>query len=478
MQGCKFLRTQLQQLQSPSASSCNKNFMPMYLAVLLIAATQWQSAFAATYRLDVTMSTAIRSPDGIPRKVLTINGKTPGPTIIVNTGDRIIANFTNIDIAQGSTVHWHGIRQALSNNMDGVPFVTQSPVFPGQSFLYDFFVDEPGTYWYHSHVLEQYVAGAKAAFIVRDPKETWTYSDRVVFLSDWYNKDENGLVETDYLIPRSGGVEPVPNTALINGVGQNLTCATGKSNRCSYSEIIATKFSASCGVHKTYDNLLKAQNDAYQAGGSDDELITRLRLIQGSGFAAFNFSIDSHYLWILALDGQPVVPHRSTSFIINPGQRVDVALCRMSPFNSVEMQNLASPLAYQSSAWIRAIFEQDAFGYTSTTNGVQGILSYSSSAYQDYATGPSTTDFSLALAASQIYDGLQKIPIRSKISREVTIKASSNMPLPVSGPSKLGSGDPSVTYDSTGGSEGYASLRADTSSPWLAGLYPLRTPLS
>jgi FtsP/CotA-like multicopper oxidase with cupredoxin domain len=48
--------------------------------------------------------------------------------------------------------HWHGLFQHHSNQMDGMSFVTQCPIAPGHSFLYDFnATDQVGTYWYHSH---------------------------------------------------------------------------------------------------------------------------------------------------------------------------------------------------------------------------------------------------------------------------------------------------------------------------------------
>ena len=53
-------------------------------------------------------------------------------------------------------------------------------------------------------------------------------------------------------------------------------------------------------------------------------------MIAGSGMAAFNFTIDGHSMWILKLDGQPVVPVKVNEFLINAAQRVDVAVCRKS----------------------------------------------------------------------------------------------------------------------------------------------------
>ena len=46
--------------------------------------------------------------------------------------------------------------------MDGVPFMTQNPIPPGRSHLYDFPLKEHGTYWMHSHysLQEQYLVSA------------------------------------------------------------------------------------------------------------------------------------------------------------------------------------------------------------------------------------------------------------------------------------------------------------------------------
>jgi FtsP/CotA-like multicopper oxidase with cupredoxin domain len=114
------------------------------------------------------------------------NGTSPGPVIIVNAGDRIIARVKNVDIVKGTAVHWHGIRHTLSNNMDGVVEVTQKAIKMGETFEYDFLVDGPGSFWYHTHFATQYMAGARAALIVLDPTETM-YEDRIVMVADWYH---------------------------------------------------------------------------------------------------------------------------------------------------------------------------------------------------------------------------------------------------------------------------------------------------
>lgn len=115
-----------------------------------------------------------------------INGTSPGPAIVVNAGDRIIARVKNIDVKEGTAMHWHGILQTLSNNMDGAVGVTQRVIEVGDTFTYDFLVDGPGTFWYHAHFMTQYMQGSRGALIVLDPSETM-YTNRVVMLTDWYH---------------------------------------------------------------------------------------------------------------------------------------------------------------------------------------------------------------------------------------------------------------------------------------------------
>lgn len=126
--------------------------------------------------LQISWITA--SPDGVERKVIGINGKYPAPTIVLNLGDTLVVNATNVDIVNGTTLHWHGMMHYIphsqhlkhhqkNNNctgmylkgqsqMDGSSFVTQCPIAPGESFQYKFTVNQTGTYWYHGHLLTKY----------------------------------------------------------------------------------------------------------------------------------------------------------------------------------------------------------------------------------------------------------------------------------------------------------------------------------
>ena len=76
-------------------------------------------------------------------------GSLPGPTLTARVGETLEVTLRNRDITAGVTVHWHGV--SVPNGEDGVAGVTQDAVFPGGTFVYRFQVEQPGTFWYHTH---------------------------------------------------------------------------------------------------------------------------------------------------------------------------------------------------------------------------------------------------------------------------------------------------------------------------------------
>jgi FtsP/CotA-like multicopper oxidase with cupredoxin domain len=96
------------------------------------------------------------------------NEQVPGPMIRMREGDRIRIHLKN-ELDESTAIHFHGVE--TPNDQDGVPFVTQPPVKPGESFTYEFTVPNAGSHMYHSHhnAAKQVPLGLLGAFIV-DPK--------------------------------------------------------------------------------------------------------------------------------------------------------------------------------------------------------------------------------------------------------------------------------------------------------------------
>jgi FtsP/CotA-like multicopper oxidase with cupredoxin domain len=140
------------------------------------------------------------------------NGQVPGPRIRVTEGDHRRINLTN-HLPEFTTVHWHG--PIVPNSMDGAAEITQEPIAPGQTFVYEFTVQQAGTFFYHSHdhVDRQQALGLYGALIVdpRQPPATAAYDrELVVQLQDWLQRD-------GYTFPSMPMEGAMPNYFTING---------------------------------------------------------------------------------------------------------------------------------------------------------------------------------------------------------------------------------------------------------------------
>jgi hypothetical protein len=97
------------------------------------------------------------------------NKQWPGPTIRVTEGDKVRAIFKN-NLPETTGVHFHG-EEFTDFFQDGIPFVTQLPIIPGEEYAYDFVASRPGSLMYHSHhnATDQVGRGLLGAYVV-DPK--------------------------------------------------------------------------------------------------------------------------------------------------------------------------------------------------------------------------------------------------------------------------------------------------------------------
>lgn len=128
--------------------------MLRFLVFLLLALGDFAAAKDVVYDFNVTWVTA--NPDGLAdRKVVGINGQWPLPVIEVDKGDQLIVNMYNGLGDKSTSIHFHGMFQNGTNDMDGASMVTQCPIPPGSSFTYNFTVNQNGTYWYHCHTVSK-----------------------------------------------------------------------------------------------------------------------------------------------------------------------------------------------------------------------------------------------------------------------------------------------------------------------------------
>jgi FtsP/CotA-like multicopper oxidase with cupredoxin domain len=211
-------------------------------------------------------------------------GRIPGPEIRVRQGERVRVLVQN-RLTEETTVHWHGVR--VRNAMDGVPHLTQKPIAPGESFVYEFDCRDAGTFFYHPHQrsFEQVGRGLYGALIVEEPVPLVVDRDVTWALGDW-RLHRDASISDDF-----GNMHDVSH----NGRVGNTVTVNGR---------IRESFEVRAGER------------------------IRLRLINAANARIFGLEFEGHDPQVIALDGQPVVPHalEEGRVVLGPGMRADLLL--------------------------------------------------------------------------------------------------------------------------------------------------------
>lgn len=209
----------------------------------------------------------------------------PWPSIKVNKGDRVIVTLNNGFAVKNTSLHFHGLFQNGTNQMDGPEMITQCPIAPGSSFTYNFTVDnQSGSYWYHSHTKGQYMDGMKGTFVVEDPKFPFDYDkEEVLELAEWYHKDIDTLTKKFMNVYNPTGAEPIPQNLILNNT-MNLTWAV------------------------------------------EPDTTYLLRFINTGGFVSQYVWIEDHDFEVVEVDGVYVEPYTASMLYITVAQRYTVLL--------------------------------------------------------------------------------------------------------------------------------------------------------
>ncbi|EEH22972.2 hypothetical protein PABG_05183 [Paracoccidioides brasiliensis Pb03] len=224
------------------------------------------------------------APDGFERLVLAVNGQFPGPIIRANWGDTLRIHVKNSLQNNGTSIHWHGIRQKYTSHQDGTNGVTECPIAPGATKTYEFKCTQYGTSWYHSHHTVQYGDGVLGPIIIDGPATAnYDIDLGTMPIQDWYYRTawQNALI----------GIPPIAENGLINGTMVNAK-----------------------GGGRYHKNTIK-KGKSY-----------RLRLINTSVDNYFKVHLDNHTFTVISSDFVPIVPYQADWLFIGIGQRYDVII--------------------------------------------------------------------------------------------------------------------------------------------------------
>ncbi|AFI84632.1 copper resistance protein CopA [Methylophaga nitratireducenticrescens] len=253
---------------------------------------------------------------------ITINGSMPGPLLRLKEGQLASLRVSNA-LNESTSIHWHGI--ILPENMDGVPGVSFLGIDPGETFHYEYDVNQNGTYWYHSHSGLQEQLGHLGPIVI-DPEDGDIGADRehVIILSDWtfedpdevfrnlkvaegyYNYQQRTLGDTFDDIRRQGLAKTWQERSMWNKM------------RMSARDLLDVTGS-------TYTYLINGRDNStnWTALYKPGEKI-RLRVINGSAMTFFDFRIPGLEMTVVSADGQPIKPVTVDEFRIGVAETYDV----------------------------------------------------------------------------------------------------------------------------------------------------------
>jgi FtsP/CotA-like multicopper oxidase with cupredoxin domain len=278
---------------------------------------------------------------------MVINGSIPGPTIIGDWGDYFKIHVTNAltQSTNGTSIHFHGIRQNYTNQNDGVVSITQCPVAPGSSITYEWRATQYGSTWYHSHFGLQAWEGVFGGILINGPASAnYDVDLGHMFLNDW---DHQTADELYISAETNGGVEL--DTGLLNGT--NVYGDDGDPTQTGY------RWNTTLTEGTTY----------------------RMRLVNAAIDTHWKFSIDNHTIGVIAMDLVPIVPYNTTTLSIGMGQRYDIIIYTEG------MTEIATDF------WMRAI-PQSACSDNTNPENIKGIISYGTTVSIPATAGYNYTD--------------------------------------------------------------------------------------
>jgi len=269
------------------ATASRRAFLQVGAGVMLSSALPLEPARAAAagYRLRTMPAHAsLAGPQHPQTAVWAYDGKVPGPLLRARQGEPMRIVVEN-RLDEATTVHWHGIRLPFA--MDGVPGLTQAPIAPGESFVYEFTPPDAGTFWYHPHAdsLRQLGRGLAGALIVEERRAVEVDRDLLWVLADWRLRPDAQV---------AGGFGNRMEAAMAGRVGNTVT-------------------------------LNGAVSDAEPVRAGER---VRLRLVNASLARIMALRFEKHRPVVVAVDGQPCDPHEPEDgrVLLGPAMRIDLML--------------------------------------------------------------------------------------------------------------------------------------------------------
>lgn len=309
------------------------NWLPVFIGLLVTTTIFSQNVV----RYELTVTDTLVNFSGKEKRAIAVNGQIPMPTLTFTEGD-IAEIVVHNKLKESTSLHWHGL--FVPNKEDGVPYLTQMPIEPNETFIYRFPIIQSGTHWYHSHSGMQEQLGMYGSLILKKKKDDPTF-----------RKGIDDLPQLPIVLSEWTDIKPETIHRMLSG--GNDWASIKKGTVQSYSEAIKAGHFKTKLVNEWkrmlamdvsdlyYDKFLingKNESQLSQFKGGDK---VRLRIANGGASSYFWLNWAGGKMTVVANDGNDVEPVEVDRLIIGVAETYDVVVT--IPNDNLAYEFLATP---------------------------------------------------------------------------------------------------------------------------------------
>ncbi|MCL6462189.1 MAG: multicopper oxidase domain-containing protein, partial [Flavobacterium micromati] len=297
-------------------------------------------------KYDLTITDTIVNFSGKDKRAIAANGQIPMPTLTFTEGD-IAEIVVHNKLKESTSLHWHGL--ILPNQYDGVPYLTQMPIKPGETFTYRFPIVQNGTHWYHSHSGLQEQIGMYGSMILKKKSDDPNFRKGVddipqipIILSEWTDLNPNNVHRmlhnaSDWFAIKKGTTQSYAEAIKAGHFKTKITNEWKRMLAMDVSDIYYEKF--------LINGQSESQLSQFKAGDK-----VRLRISNAGASSYFWLNYAGGKITVIANDGNDVEPVEVDRLIIGVSETYDVIVT--IPSKNTAYEFLVTPEDRSTSASI------------------------------------------------------------------------------------------------------------------------------
>lgn len=274
---------------------------------------------------------------GQEKRAIAVNGQIPMPTLTFTEGDTAEIYVHN-EMKEKTSLHWHGV--FLPNREDGVPYLTQMPIEPGETYIYRFPIIQHGTHWYHSHSGLQEQLGMYGSMILNKRVNNPTFREGIddlptvpVVLSEWtdYNPDNVERMlhnASDWFAIKKGATQSYVEAIQAGHFKTKVKNEWKRMLAMDVSDVFYDRF------------LMNGKNQSTLSQFKTGDKV-RLRMSNGGASTNFWLTYAGGKITVVANDGNDVEPVEVDRLLIAVSETYDLVVS--IPAENTAYEFLATP---------------------------------------------------------------------------------------------------------------------------------------